>query len=195
MISQEQLSSAIEAIDKANQADPNTTEFNGQHIPTELLYGQRMSLCLSKFAADASPELQIAARAQHIQRWQLKRSDFPMNKAGYYKWRTQLGRFHAEQTMQILQELKVEPESVEKVGALLRKENLKKDAQMQCLEDVICLVFLTYYFEPFAEKHQEEKLISILQKTWAKMSPQGHEAALQLELPEHLLTLVKKALS
>jgi len=193
MISSQQLDLAIQAIDKANQNDPNTVTLKGQDIACELIYGQRMSQCLKNFEAEPSAELQIAARAQHIQRWQLKRSEFPMDRAGYYKWRIQLGRFHAEKTTEILQQLAVSSKSIEQVQSLLQKENLKQDPEMQTLEDVICLVFLEFYFGPFAEKHPEQKIISIVQKTWAKMSDKGHSAALQL--PEHLLSLVKKALS
>lgn len=194
MISQQQLKQALQAIDKANQADPNTVLINGQTIAKELIYGQRMSQSLKQFMPDAGCELQIAARAQHIQRWQQPRSDFPTGKIGYYQWRIQLGKYHAQQTAGILRQLGVAPEAISTVESLLKKQNLKSDPQMQTLEDVICLVFLEFYFESFAQKHQEDKIISILQKTWAKMSPQGQRTALKLPLPKHLLTLVKKAL-
>lgn len=36
------------------------------------------------------------------------------------------------------------------------------------LEDVICLVFLRYYFAEFAKQHDEAKLIDILQKHGVK---------------------------
>lgn len=59
-----------------------------------------------------------------------------------------------------------------------------------CGEDVICLVFLEFYFEPFAKKYTEDKMIDIVQKTWRKMSEEGHEAALKLPLSEVSLSLV-----
>jgi len=59
-------------------------------------------------------------------------------------------------------------------GAIVRKEKLRTNQNAQTLEDVACIVFLSYYFEPFAAKHSEEKIISIVQKTWKKMSEQGH---------------------
>jgi hypothetical protein len=60
---------------------------------------------------------------------------------------------------------------------------------------VICLVFLENYFAEFSADHDEEKLIRILQRTWAKMSPRGHEAALGLKLPERERELIQRALS
>ena len=58
-----------------------------------------------------------------------------------------------------------------------------------------CLVFLNHYFDAFANKHSEEKIIDIVQKTWGKMSDKGRQAALALTLPPHLEKLVAKALA
>ena len=63
------------------------------------------------------------------------------------------------------------------------------------MEDVVCLVFLQYYFEDFAAKHEDEKVIDIVKKTWAKMSAEGHEAALRLPLSPESLRLIKAALA
>ena len=49
--------------------------------------------------------------------------------------------------------------------------------------------------DAFCEKHSEEKIIDILQKTWGKMSEYGQESALKLSLSEKSLQLVKQALS
>ena len=78
---------------------------------------------------------------------------------------------------------------------LLLKKQLKKDSETQALEDVICLVFLEFYFEPFAAKHTEEKVIDILRKTWRKMSEDGQAAALKLPLSADAIALVGKALN
>ncbi len=77
----------------------------------------------------------------------------------------------------------------------MQKRGLRRDPETQTLEDVICLVFVLYYLDDFARKHDEAKLIDIIQKTWAKMSDAGHQAALAATLPDHLATLIKKALS
>lgn len=68
-------------------------------------------------------------------------------------------------------------QTIERVQTLLLKKGLKQDAEVQTLEDVICLVFLKYYLADFAEKHSEEKVADILQKTKRKMSARGLEAA------------------
>ncbi|MAC47838.1 DUF4202 domain-containing protein [Oceanospirillum beijerinckii] len=184
----------IELIDQVNSQDPNTEQWQGQSIPKELLYAQRMSAQLEKFAPQASELLQIAARAQHIQRWTIKRSDYPEGRMGYKHWRTELGKFHSEQTGKLMLEAGYTQSDAERVAFLLQKKQLKHDAEVQTLEDVICLVFLEYYLDAFAEKHNEEKIISIIQKTWKKMSEQGHAAALQIAYSDTMLALIKKAL-
>ena len=153
-----------------------------------------MSEWLDRLAPDAPEPVRLAARAQHIRRWEIPRASYPMDRAGYHRWRTDLGKFHAQVTGQILREVGFEDATVARVQSLLRKERLKADPDAQLLEDVICLVFLENYFAPFSERHDEEKLIGILRRTWAKMSPRGHASALQLQLPPEKRRLVEKAL-
>ena len=71
---------------------------------------------------------------------------------------------------------------------------MKKNTDTQTLEDVVCLVFLDFYFLKFSKKYSEEKLIGIIQKTWKKMSEKGRKAALELKLPASALALITKAL-
>ena len=169
---------ALKLIDERNATDPNLETVDGKEYPKELLYSQRMSQKLLEFIPDASKELQIAARAQHICRWQIPRKDYPMDKVGYLKWREELKKMHAKITAEILETSGYDKEFIDRVAFLIRKKMLKKDADTQALEDVICLVFLQFYFEEFAAKHNDEKVIDILQKTWRKMSDEGHQAAL-----------------
>jgi hypothetical protein len=82
-----------------------------------------------------------------------------------------------------------------RVKDLLLKRSLKRDEEVQVLEDVVWLVFIQYYLEDFATKHDETKLIDIIRKTWNKMSALGHETALKLPLPDNMLALVGKALA
>jgi len=86
-------------------------------------------------------------------------------------------------------------EEAEEVARLIRKEDLKKNEETQILEDVACLVFLDDQFEAFEKEHDEEKIISILQKTWGKMSERGHELALQIPLSDSSKALIGKALA
>ena len=85
-------------------------------------------------------------------------------------------------------------DDIARVGALVRKERLKSDAEAQLLEDVVCLVFLAYYIEGFMAKTNEDKLADILAKTWRKMSDAGHAQALALPLPPAVPRLLEKGL-
>ena len=189
------LQAVLSAIDEINSQDLKKTLVDDQEQPKELLYGQYMTACLEKYWPNSDELLQIAVRAQHIKRWHLKRTEYDVGKAGYFKWRIALGKFHAELTQSLMIELGYNEEDAETTAKILRKEKLKSNLNTQTLEDVACLVFLQYYFDEFSAKHSEEKIIRILQKTWAKMSDKAHDIALSLTLPEHLAALVKKALS
>lgn len=194
-MSQPNFKEAIEKIDRANAQDPNTEIYQGKEYPKELLYSQRMTETLLSFEPNASEELQIAARAQHIERWKIDRNSYPMDRIGYLKWREELKKMHAEITTDILKEVGYDDSFSERVSFLIKKKLLKKDEETQTLEDVICLVFIQYYFEDFADKHSDEKIIDILQKTWEKMSDKGHQAALKLPLNDKSLSLIKQALA
>jgi hypothetical protein len=186
---------AITQFDKANAEDPHTEIVGGAAHPKELLYAQRMTAWLDKLAPDASEALRLAARSQHIRRWELPRADFPMDRTGYLRWRTTLYRFHADTAGQILRDVGYGDATIERVQTLLRKERLKRDPDVQCLEDVICLVFLESYLLDFAVQQDREKLINILRRTWKKMSPRGHAAALALDLSPEARELVEDALA
>ncbi len=187
------LTDAIARFDAANAEDPNKEVVDGEERPKELLYAERMSAWLDKLAPDAQEVVRLAVRAQHIRRWTVARESYPMDRAGYRKWRTDLGKFHAETAGRILREIGYGDETVARVQTLLRKERLKADPEVQLLEDVACLVFLDHYFAEFAQKHDEEKLVDIVRKTWRKMSPRGHEAARGLRFPPDLGAIVARA--
>lgn len=190
----EQLQATLAAFDAANQQDPNHELINGQAVPKEWIYGQRMSERLAAFCPEPSIELQLAVRAQHICRWKIPRSDYPMDRQGYKRWRSDLAQFHGETAATIMVDNGYDEAATQRVKDLLLKRGLKRDEEVQTLEDVACLVFLEHHLEEFAAKHDEEKLVDIIRKTWNKMSPNGHEAALRLPLSEAMLTLVTKSL-
>jgi len=157
-----------------------------------------MTAMLEQFAPDASEAVKLAARSQHICRWQSPRDAYPMDLTGYKKWRTDLYSFHAETAGDILREVGYDNAMVTRVQALLRKEKLKVNPETQMLEDVIDLVFLQYYLADFVSKYshyEEEKLLDILRKTWRKMSDNGHAAALKLDFTPELRAVVQKALA
>lgn len=186
---------AIALIDKKNSEDINVYKSHGLVFPKELLYSQRMSQKLLQFKPNASRGLQIAARAQHICRWKIARDEYPMDRVGYLKWRETLKKMHADITADILKEVGYEEEFIDRVRSLITKKLIKKNEESQILEDTVCLVFLDHYFEEFAVKHDDEKVIDILQKTWKKMSDEGHAEALKLKYSDKSLTLIKKAIA
>jgi len=190
------LESTLQLIDNANHQDPNTEiDTSGQSHPKELLYSIRMSHWLDQYSPQASDHLKIAARAQHIERWTSPRSNYPMDRAGYKKWRAELGLFHAKRTGELMAQAGYQEEDIKRTQYLVQKRGLKRDTETQCLEDVICLVFIEYYLEGFAQKYDEPKIVDIIQKTWAKMSDSGHEAALKIPLSRAMSDLVGKALA
>jgi hypothetical protein len=183
--------SAIEKFDAANSQDP--TLLAG--VPAELLYARHMTDWLKRLYPEAGEALQLAARAQHIRRWMIPRSKYPMTRAGYHQWRTTLYSFHADEAAKILQEVGYDDAIIARVRSLLKKEKLKADPETQALEDVACLVFLENYFAEFALKHDEQKVIGILRRTWKKMSAHSHAAAMTLPLPPEAQQLIAKALA
>lgn len=185
---------AIACFDRINAEDPNKIIYAGREYPRELLYGQRMSERLNRYAPGASEALRLAARSQHIRRWAIARSSYPDDRQGYHRWRRALADFHAETVAGILREIGYGEALIGQVAKLLRKQDLQNNADMQCLEDVICLVFLEYYLDEFAVRHSEEKIIGILQRTWQKMSPKGQACALAELRSLKTLQLLRKAL-
>ena len=181
-------------IDAENAQDPNSEVDQSKTYPKELLYSNRMYERLMDFCPNASEEVQIAAKAQHICRWKVARESYPMDRVGYLKWREDLKKFHAKLTAEILDRAGFPQEFIDRVSFLIEKKLLKKDAETQLLEDVICLVFLEYYLDPFVHKHNTEKLKNIILKTWNKMSERGHQEALKINFNPTNLQLIKEAL-
>jgi len=103
--------------------------------------------------------------------------------------------FHAERAGQLMTEAGYDKDTIARTKFITQKRAIKRDEDSQTLEDVICLVFLTYYIDSFAPKHSEAKVIDIIQKTWAKMSEDGHAAALKIDYTPSIKETILKALS
>jgi len=195
----ERLQRALKLFDAANAEDPNREHDRGQEHPKELLYAMRMSEMLARFAADASEAVQLAVRAQHIQRWKIPRRDYPLTPQGYQLWRTTLYRYHADTAGELMRQAGYDEDMIERVKKIVGKRGLKVNPETQLMEDVVDLVFLEHYLTAFVAQHpeyDEAKWIDILHKTWKKMSRAGHEAALKkIKLPEHLVPVILKAVS
>lgn len=189
---------AIAAFDKANAEDPNIEVTDGKQYPKELLYAQRMTEMQERYAPEASEAVKLAVRAQHIQRWKIPRSNYPMDKKGYMLWRTTLYKFHADLAGQLMKQAGYDDEMVARVKTIVGKKELKTNPETQMMEDIVDLVFIEHYMLAFAGQHpeyDEAKWILIIKKTWDKMSTRAHEFALagKIRLPEPLVPLILKA--
>lgn len=179
------LDAVHNAIDAANAADPNR---DPDGWPVSLVYGERMSAELARLWPDASEHLRIAARGQHVERWKLPRDAYPEGRAGYLAWRTEQARRHATRVEGMMADAGYGAEDRHRVAALLRKEGIKRNPETQMLEDVICIVFLRWYFQAFAAKHPEGEILRIIGKTARKMSTEARERALaEFELSPPLI--------
>ncbi len=192
-MSNEKLTLAFKAFDAYNEKDPNTESFNGKSYPKELLYAMRMSEQLERFAPDSAEYIKLAARCQHIGRWEIPRSKYPMDKKGYLQWRNTLKQHHATIAEKMLSEIGYDSNTIDPVKFLLLKKQLHTNPDTQLLEDIICLVFVEYYLEDFASKHEDEKVVDILHKTLKKMSPRAITEAVGLVKSEKIKSLLEKA--
>ena len=198
MSEQQRFKIAIELMDRANSEDPNKVTVDGTEWPKELLYSQRMSAMLQRFAPDADDAMKLAIHAQHIQRWKTPRNTYPEGRQGYYQWRTGLYKFHAETAGKLMTEAGYDEESVERAKKAVGKRALKINPDSQLLEDIADLVFIEHYMLEFVEKHpeyDEDKWLDIIRKTWSKMSGSAQEFALSgaVKLPEPLVPVILKA--
>jgi hypothetical protein len=190
---------AMKLIDEAHALDPNKITIGGTEVPYELHYAQKCTSYLEKHSPNPSSLLATAVRAQHFRRFEVPRSSYPATKAGYFTWRTFLKTRQAQQVKEICLECGYNEAEASRVASLIAKEDLKKgdgqgDEEVQVLEDVACLVFLDDQFEAFEKEHDEDKIISILRKTWVKMGSRGQHLALEMDLNDRAKELLGKAL-
>jgi hypothetical protein len=189
---------AIELIDTANSEDPNKVTADGQEWPKELLYSQRMSDMLQRFAPEADHAVQLAMRAQHVQRWKSPRDAYSMDRIGYLQWRKDLYKIQAETAAGLMQQAGCSEGDISRVRNAIAKKQIKENPDTQMLEDVTGLVFIEHYMLEFVNKHpeyDEEKWLDIVRKTWKKMSASAQQFALagNITLPESLVPLILKA--
>ncbi len=185
---------ALHLFDEANAQDPNVEVQDDKSSPRELLYSHRLYEWVLRLAPNASETLLLAARCQHICRWMIPRSSYEITRAGYLKWRNDLKAFHAQKAGEILAEVGYSQEVIRAVQTLNLKKNFPRDPESRILEDALCLVFLQHQFGALARKTSDEQMINALRKSWNKMTPSAHEAALKLPYSENERRLLKLAL-
>jgi tRNAThr (cytosine32-N3)-methyltransferase len=180
-------------VDSAHAADPRR-DADGR--PAELAYADRMEGWLLRIVPDAGPVLRLAARCQHLERWLVPRSSFPMDRPGYLAWRRSLYVKQAERARGILAEAGVSPEEAADAATWVSKSGLRTNPGTQALEDAAVLVFLESEIQAFAAQHAEyprEKFVDIIRKTWRKLSPRAQGLAGEIELPAPIAALVAEA--
>jgi hypothetical protein len=191
----QRFAAAIRRFDEENARDPNRETVDGGSKPRELVYACWLTDWVLKLCPNASEELRLAARSQHLCRWLLPREQYPMTRAGYLRWREELRKFHARKAGEILHEVGYSEAVVSRVQGLNLKRGFPADPESRALEDALCLVFLERQFSALAAKTTEEKMVSALKKAWPKMTPIAQEMAKRLKFGARETELLKKALS
>jgi hypothetical protein len=191
----QKFEAALRRFDAENSRDPNREIADGISQPRELLYAQRLTNWVLKLCPDASEALRVAARCQHICRWEIPRSSYPMTRAGYLKWRADLKKFHAQKAGDILKETGYDENTIHRVQDLNLKKNFPSDSETRVLEDALCLVFLEFQLTDLAAKTAEDKTINALQKSWQKMTDAARAEALKLNYTGREKALLQRALN
>jgi hypothetical protein len=191
----QKFAAALRRFDEENSRDPNFEIANCVSHPRELLYAQRLTGWVLRLAPEAPEALRLAARCQHLCRWESPRDSYPMTRAGYLKWRADLKKFHAEKSGLILREIGYDEATIRRVQDLNLKKNFPADPETRTLEDALCLVFLEFQLADLAAKSDDDKMINALQKSWGKMTEAARAEALKLNYGEREKTLLHRALN
>ena len=189
------LETAFRLFDEYNQQDPHVFYWEGKQYPAEYFFALQLFNWVKKLEPAATEPLLLASRSQHIGRWKIPRDQFPMNKPGYLNWRTTLAKFHADTAGQLMIQAGYNQEIISRVQQIILKKNIKADHEVQVMENALCLVFLEFQYEDFIHKHDDEKVVRIVQKSWKKMSAPGREAALSLTYKDKGKQLIETALT
>ncbi len=181
-------------FDEENSRDPNTVTVDGVARPRELVYAQWLTDWVLKLSAQASEELRLAARCQHLCRWQVPRESYPMTRPGYLQWREGLKKFHANKAGEILRSAGYPEDVVTRVQSLNLKKNFPHDPEGRVLEDALCLVFLEHQLSDLARKTADDKVINALEKSWKKMTPAAQARAKTIAYAPRDQELLRRAL-
>ena len=190
----ERFEAAIRRFDEENSRDPGVEMVDGVAHPREALYARRLTDWVMRLRPDASEELRLAARCQHLCRWKIPRDSHPMTRAGYLRWREALKQFHAQRAGEVLREVGYPDPIIHRVQNLNLKKDFPSDPEGRVLEDALCLVFLEHQLADLAKKTGEDKVIAALQKSWNKMTPAGQAEAAKISLGPRERALVERSL-
>lgn len=190
------LAAAFQLFDDYNSLDPRIFEWEEEQYPQEYFFTVKLYDWVLKLNPDAGEELLLASRSQHIGRWEIPRESYPEGRDAYLKWRKDLAQHHATITSGLMHKAGYGDEQIERVTQIILKKRIKVDADVQTIENALCLVFLEFQYEDFRKKYADDtdKIVNILYKSLLKMDAHGHGFALQLNYTPGGLETVKLAL-
>ncbi|MGE6917521.1 DUF4202 domain-containing protein [Achromobacter kerstersii] len=189
----DRLHQTLLRFDHYNGADPNLFTWQGETCPQELFLAQKLHEWVLKLAPDAAEPLVLASRCQHIGRWEIARNSYPEGRIGYLTWRKALARHHAGIAEGIMRDTGYADDVIDRVKTIVMKQGIKQDADVQTMENALCLVFLQYQYETFHPAHAE-KIVDILKKSLLKMDAAGHQWALTLPYSPIGMAYIEQAL-
>jgi hypothetical protein len=190
----DKLHIAFDAFDNYNKQDPSVFTWEGVSYPQEYFLALKLYEWVLKLDPNASEELLLASRSQHIGRWESPRESYPMDREGYLKWRKDLAHFHADKAAEIMRSEGFGNDVIDRTRQIILKQKIKVDNEVQTMENALCLVFLQFQYEDFLHKHSPEKVVNILRKSLLKMDAHGHQFALDLNYSELGLQYINQAL-
>lgn len=184
---------AIAAIDAANAQGPEVVVVRGREGPKEVLHAELATEWVRRLRPGAGEALLLAARGHHLRRWAVPRASYPAGRAGYLRWRRELHGRHARELGALLEGVGCDPATIARVQAIVRKEGLGSDPEVQTFEDALCLVFVETQLADVAARLEPATVRRVLAKTTAKMSAAGRAALAELPLPAEVRALLDAA--
>lgn len=188
----------IAAIDAANADDPHTIELRGEVRPKEQAHAELMTDWVRRLDPSADDAQLLAARAHHLRRWSVPRSSYPDGRAGYLRWRTGLRKQHAAEVAVLLADAGYDEATIARVQTIINKVGLNKagaDPAVQVHEDALCLVFLETQLAATVDQLGDDKMIDVIQKTAAKMSPSALAQVAEIPMRDGDRALLARALA
>lgn len=191
----ERYAAAVAAIDAANAGDPTRIVVRGVESPLAQVHGTLAAEWVLDLHPGADETWLLAARAHHLRRWELPRTDYEPGRAGYLRWKRDQRRRHANDAGELLASIGYDAPTIERVQALVRRDHLAVDPGSQAIEDAACLAFVETQLADVARKLDRAHLIDVLRKTATKMTPAGAAAIARIPLDEPERALLAEALS
>src|SRR5690606_35307231 len=146
------LNKAFSLFDAYNRRDPTVFKIDGHVEPSTYFYTVQLFDWIKKLDPEDSEALLLAARCQHIGLWEVPRSTYPEGRVGYLQWRSDLSKLHAQKAADILNIVGYDEDTIDRVQMIILKRKLKIDAEVQTMEDALCLVFLEFQYDELIDR-------------------------------------------